>query len=312
MDTINKNDKVNHKAYETRRDFLISNFGGYKLETIKKSILEKIRNAKSNEDKEAIIHELYAYIYFGVTQETISVTCSNVKKWLNSDTKKAKDYLRYIKIPNTIYTALKNFGNNQVKEQLSNLKQINIQDYKDFLKSIDEAIKDKNYKSYITENISEERKDIYYKTFYLIAVTGRRFVEILKTISIKTNKNNEFFFDGIAKKKSLNNNDFKAYLLDEDITKLRRYLREVRTFFKTENLTNREISQRYTYIFNQFIKKYIDEKINSSELRKLYAETCYKEFGKGYEKGYFIALCLGHEIQLTQTSHYQKYEDSEK
>jgi len=133
----------------------------------------------------------------------------------------------------------------------------------------------------------------------LALVTGRRSVEILKTLDI-VKEGKEWFYVGVAKK-GKEDAKIKAYSLDTDYEFLKALLTQLREDLDTSKLTAKEVNSKYNRIFNRAFKKLTDTDYTFHEAREIWADMLY--LGEGYKSGEwteefnFKAEVLGHEIK---------------
>jgi hypothetical protein len=144
---------------------------------------------------------------------------------------------------------------------------------------------------------------------YLVFVTGRRSVEILKTLELVEN-GKEWFYKGITKK-GAESFEIKAYSLDNDFEFLNILIKQLRIDVDTKKLKNTEVNSKYNHIFNRSFKRITGVNYTFHDAREIFAELAYIEFGKKLgtdrEEIDFKSSILGHEInkdRLVTTEHY--------
>lgn len=159
----------------------------------------------------------------------------------------------------------------------------------------------------------EQREKAYWSYAYLTIATGRRQVEILKTVSIVKNKR-EFFYDGISKKNEGDVTKIKAFALDDDFEFLTKLLNFIQTHIDSKNSTEKEINQKWNNSFNNALKRITGTSFTAKEWRDIYAEMMwYSNDAKtksNIDKRDYKAQILGHESdgKLSPTEHYDVWE----
>jgi len=146
----------------------------------------------------------------------------------------------------------------------------------------------------------------------LAFVTGRRNVEILKTLEI-IKRDGKYFYRGLAKKGE-ENIEIEAVACD-DIEFIKKVLEQLRKDLDTKELTPRQVNSKFNMVFNRSLKRITGTNYTFHDTREIYAELCYLKFGKknGTEREEldYKAKILGHEIdpdRLLTTEHYMTME----
>ena len=133
----------------------------------------------------------------------------------------------------------------------------------------------------VSKNQSEAQVRSYYISYILGLSTGRRFTEILKTISIKSREEG-YFFQGLLKKKdSLKNRQLEAQIIVLTPKEVNQYLKELREYLddkllkdkntSLEELEEKEINTIFSRVYNNAIVRISDSKVpNFHELRHIY------------------------------------------
>jgi len=171
---------------------------------------------------------------------------------------------------------------------------------------------------YINKGISVKKQQTppqirgYLLASYLALATGRRNVEILKTLKI-TKKKNDYFYEGLLKKGSASteNTNIKAVSLDDDFEFLMQIINQLRTDTDTSKMTNQEVNSKYSAIFNRSFKHITNTQYTFHDAREIYSEIAYNKFGRknGGEREEidYKSDILGHQIdkeRLISTEHY--------
>lgn len=154
-----------------------------------------------------------------------------------------------------------------------------------------------------------ERARAYLYATYLALATGRRSIEILKTLEI-VKDGDTCYYQGIAKK-SDNNVKIEAYSLDRDFEFLIKILAKLREDLPTNNLTAKEVNSKYNRIFNRAFKKLTNTDYTFHDAREIYSDLLYIK--EGYSDGSwteehnFKGKILGHEIKADRLTASQYY-----
>jgi len=152
-------------------------------------------------------------------------------------------------------------------------------DVKEEIKRVKKILDDESYDK--SKNQTFEQVRSYYLTYILGLSTGRRFTEIMKTISIKSRKEG-YFFEGLLKKKdSLKNRQLEAKLIELTAREVNQYLKELREYLNRkllkekkrglEELEEKEVNTIFSRVYNNAIMRISNKKVpNFHELRHIY------------------------------------------
>lgn len=133
----------------------------------------------------------------------------------------------------------------------------------------------------VKANQTVEQVRSYYIVYVLGLATGRRFSEIIKTISIQK-RGKKFFFKGLLKKEEdLKNKAVEAHFVELSYTAINAYLKELRSYISTklkkdkgvslEDISESEINTIFSKVYNNAVKRISDNKVpNVHELRHFY------------------------------------------
>ena len=168
----------------------------------------------------------------------------------------------------------------------------------------------------VGRNQTIEQVRSYYISYLLGLSTGRRFTEILKTVTIVKN-GKCYLFKGILKKDKNQKSEIEANLLYLSIDEAKAYLKELRTFINAKlkatkkkslkDATEGEINATFSKVFNNAIKRVTGDKIqNFHELRHYYTIEGTAVFKKGSESDKDTRYrILGHHIKDDSTRTYK-------
>lgn len=167
-----------------------------------------------------------------------------------------------------------------------------------------------NYPYKLGSRQTPEQVRAYFLAAYLALTTGRRFTEILKSMEMRRYKDN-IKIKGILKKRNGNKNETHDLMVLDDIKRVLSAYRELRRIFDATQFTERQINQKFSYTFNQFLKTKIlpNSDLTFHDLRKIYLLKAYEKYGNNEDFEMFAEKILLHDIKLgakfiTQTSHY--------
>jgi hypothetical protein len=220
------------------------------------------------------------------------------------------------------------FTVNNVKEVITTLK--------DYVDNFDKRVEEKKIKVFSPKNTDREKA--YYISFLLGLVTGRRQVELLKTLEVGSKKG-KATFRGLSKP-SLEDRlkEEKGIKVVKDgnvifmsVKDVQKYLRLLRKLLPTEDMTSVAVNKKYNAVFNKAFKdRLINSEINITKdgnhlfsnddttfhkLRTAYALTNYKmaveaESKKSEDKrivinkSKFIADVLNQTWKINASEHY--------
>jgi len=156
-----------------------------------------------------------------------------------------------------------------------------------------------------------ERAKAYVYATYLALTTGRRMIEILKTLRIEK-RGSEWVYCGIAKDRSEDEKCIKAYALDNDFVFLSELLQYVQEHIKEtggENMTPTQINSKFNNPFNNAFKRLTGTGFTFKDSRDIFAELLWDKEGKSgswVDQRDFRAEVLGHEYDksLSTPEHY--------
>jgi len=168
----------------------------------------------------------------------------------------------------------------------------------------------------VKHNQDPEQVRSYYISYLLGLATGRRFTEILKTVTI-VKKGKNYVFKGILKKDRNQKTEIEANLLYLSVDETKSYLKELRTFINAKlkatrkktlkDTTEGEINSIFSKVYNNAIKRITAKKIeNFHELRHYYTVEGTEVFKQGSESDKDTRYrILGHHIREDSTRTYK-------
>ncbi len=166
------------------------------------------------------------------------------------------------------------------------------------IKELKEVLTKKTYK--VASNQNEKQVRAYYIFAILGLATGRRATELLKTLKL-SRRGEKQYFEGLLKG---NDKKIKANIIELSYTEVQGYLRELRKFADTKELTEGQVNSKYSRVFNNAIKRILNYK-NVKDLRHNYAiagSQLFKEDNETIEDT--ISRILGHREAFTSALNY--------
>jgi integrase len=170
-----------------------------------------------------------------------------------------------------------------------------------------EKIKNKA-KFHTTKHIRKSKVDVYIENFkkklysyynfhdltvFLLVVSGRRTIEILKLgLFEKSEKEGHVFFSGSAKLKTKEDEKYEIPLLvdPEYFLKTFKYYRY--SYQQTD--TNQKTTIKYAATIRSRVRKLFGDELTSHDLRRSYAALCFDKFKPKLDRFYYYQKILGH------------------
>lgn len=287
----------------TRNEMLKIAYGSSQMKQLEKDFVSDAKRIKTLAQLSDFIGKWGMMIYYETKISTLKNRLTDIKRWLrNAEISEDNPIYRAFSIPSEIYTNLNNAYSEKVQEKLMSDEVSNI----DYILLVENTIAElstniqNNVTKSLSNNASESRELAYQKLILLSLTTGRRQIEILKTISI-SKKKELAKYDGLAKKEDNNGSIVAPILIDSRIAQ--KYLKEIREEFNTAEMTNQDINRKY----NASIGKAISRYTNFEEFkftRTAYAEYCFEKFGGNADKSAYFAQILGHELKIKASDAY--------
>ncbi len=327
-ETVEKTIKENIPQEDNNEETIKMFYGVSKLKDIRELFKDELTKCK---EKKELLLVLTKYIPFcsmgGKKINTIRNSYTDLRNVIKEVGGEYEEYaLDLFRIPSDAYERINSTSRKKAIENLSNKETFEISEIKAItnkLKSqIETVIKlDKNisvekFKEYnlpIAKQQTVERARAYLYGTYLALVTGRRNIEIIKTLSL-VEKKGVWFYKGVAKKES-ETEEIKAFSLDNDFPFLEKLINQIRKDVDTTKLTKQEVNSKYNHIFNRAFKRITGTNFTLHDAREIYAEIAYLDYLKENnltdserEEQNFKADILGHEIdkdRLIATDHYR-------
>ena len=292
-------------------------YGTDKASEIKEMMLRDFNKIKSYVDIIKVMKKYMPYVYLLNSPDFAKQRYFEVKKVIDKSdlaTKYKKILSESFTAPVGYYSAineLRELRLNEKKDTDDNVIQFDLSKFDEIIAKLYDMGTDKTLKNYpykLGARQSKEQIRAYYLATYLALTTGRRLVEILKTLELRKYRD-ALKARGIAKKED-DTTSYDLIALDT-LDKILSAYKELRHIFDTSDLTKRQVNQKHNAKFNQFLRDKIFPKSDLSfhDLRKIYLLKAYEKYGNDENFDNFAEKALLHDVKLdakflTQTKHY--------
>jgi len=281
-------------------------YGSSRTPEIHKLFKQDIKSAKSKDEAIRVALDYMPYIWFNRSINTTVNKYTEMQKLCDELGKKG-EWIRFVfSYPDKLITARNKKNQKNVIERMAEKEEIDKDAYIKIYNEIKRILKEKDFE--VARNQTTEDVRAYYLSILVAMATGRRITEILKTFSM-TKHGTKLMFHGLLKKRSLPESK-EGFLILDDYKTVNMYLKELRKTLNTEKLTNRQVAQKFTGKFNNFLntKVFPSVEISFKELRAIYANIAWTEYTGNLEQEQFFQFILGHEISITAATHYKTKE----
>lgn len=304
-----KPDGRNAKVQENTNELIKAVYCVTEPVEVKKLFREQLQASKNKRDVQVAIIQAIPYCWIGGrTLGTTSVYYSELRKIVKEVSGEFEDMSLALLIPPVgLYEASQAKVTKHTKEKHIERDTYDIQYIKSIISRLKDSINTGNIQK--TRQQTQERAIAYVYATYLAFVTGRRQIEILKTLKI-IKVDNEWFYKGLAKK---NEDDvsIKAYSLDDNFEKLAELLEYIQKTLGTKDMIKTQVNSKFNNSFNNAFKKLTGTNFTFQDAREIYADILWNESeendGTWNSEQAFKAKVLGHSItqeRLTATEHY--------
>jgi len=308
-----KPDGRNAEVQANTNELIKAVYGVNEPAEVKKLFREQLQASKNKRDVQVAIIQAVPYCWIGGrTLGTTSVYYSEMRKIVKEVGGEFEDMsLALLMPPLGLYEASQAKVTAHTKEKHIERDTYDVEYIKAVISRLKDSIKTGNIEK--TRQQTQERAIAYTYATYLALVTGRRQIEIIKTLKI-VKKGKEWFYEGLAKK---NEDDIsiKAYSLDDDFEKLAELLKYVQNLLGTKDMTKSQANSKFNNPFNKAFKKLTATNFTFQDAREIYADILWSESeendGTWNSEQAFKAKVLGHSItqdRLTATEHYMTKE----
>ena len=326
-DEIQKALQENRPQEEQTQEETVKIFYGVSsLKDVRELFKTELLNCNSKKETILTVSKFIPYCWMGGRKlNTVARYYTDMRNVIKDIADEYQDLaLDIFSIPAEVYEQMGKENIKKVLDKLEDKEVFDAQEIKDIISDLKVNI-EKTIKLGFGDEVTAEdykKNDIpiakqqdpaqaraYLYASYLAFVTGRRSIEILKTLEI-VKHNKEWFYKGITKK-GFEESQIKAYSLDNDFEFLNGLIKQLRKDVDTKNLKNTEVNSKYNHIFNRSFKRITGTNYTFHDAREIFAELAYIEFGKKLgtdrEEIDFKSSILGHEInkdRLVTTEHY--------
>jgi hypothetical protein len=201
-----------------------------------------------------------------------------------------------------IYTPIKKRDEEVHKEQKAKIQagENTKIDPNEVIEQIEALKKELDTKSYsLGRNQKEEQVRAYRIVAMLGLSTGRRFTELMKTLTI-SKYGTKLTFDGLLKG---NNKAIEGNIIGLSYKEVKGYLKELRAFAKTEEMTESEVNAKYAKVFNNAMKRIGVTNVKSTRHNySIAGSQLFKKEGDSIEDT--ITRILGHKEVFTSALSY--------
>lgn len=289
-----------------RSKLLNSVFGATHWKDLKNVFVDEAKKIKGKKEAFEFSNKWLFYLYFDSSNYTLKNRSLEMRKELsNNDIDEA--VVNLFKLPGEYYNVLNAKDEEVVKQVLTDDFRSDF-NYLSFVeKTIENFINVIEKKEVVLKSSAQtmERELAYYKLFVLALATGRRQIEILRSLELQKKKD-LVVYNGLAKKNNKELAKVDAPIL-MDLSIAKKYLKDIREQFPiSEAMTNKEVNSKYNgSIGKALVRIFAELEIKEFHFfRTCYAEACYSKFGGDKDKELYFAEILGHEIALNHTHNY--------
>lgn len=271
-----------------------------------------LQNANSSRDVQSIVCRYIPYCWIGGrTLGTTSNYYSKMRKVIkNVDNEYTEMTLSLFTPPTELYESVqKKIDDNKKAKIVNKDETFDVSSIKNILTNLKNLINggDKAIRDIKTRQQTIERAKAYVFSTYLAIVTGRRQIEILKTLKIEK-KDETWYYCGITKDRE-EGKCIKAYALDTDFVFLNELLTYVQEHIGADDLTSSQVNSKFNNPFNGALKKLTNTSFTFKDMREIYAEMMWLENGNNgswTDEREYKAMVLGHlfDPKLQTTEHY--------
>lgn len=226
------------------------------------------KKCRSHNDVVKVYNKYMPYMVYGRTFNTMLKLYTDFRNIIRDlDTKNSKYALEFAFSLGDKDITKGVYGFKTVKRQatLAKRNDLSLEDdtNENFVKKMDkfnsmliERIDNNNFSDIKSSNQTEDTLKIYFLTMLLGISTGRRMIEILKTLELSV-KGGTIHYKGFAKKKEEDANKFESgYLLFINPNEAKKYLKMLRNLVDVSKLTPKEINKKYSNVLNSALNRY--------------------------------------------------------
>ena len=286
-------------------------YGTRNLDELAQKFVKEITHKDSDVDR--VLNRWLPALWLGQSLGSVAVRISKFRSALKkSRSRKAKEALQKLAFPRDARLLLDAERAEKVEEEKRS-EEFNGDEVNALLEKLRDVVINKKFPSPSSRQ-SAEQIEAYWLAPYIALATGRRFGEVMKTMDMEKH-GKKVTIHGLTKKRDGEDTLEYACLLD-DYLPVKKALKRLRDILPTEDMTVDEVSKKYSYVFNRYLKEKIAENpdITFHDLRSMYARECWERHKDEtkLDEPTFIAGVLGHKKVFTPTDHYIKYAKESK
>jgi len=308
-----KPDGRNTEVQANTTELIKSVYGVVEPAEVKKLFREQLQACKSKRDVQVAIVQAVPYCWIGGRAlNTTAQYYTEMRKIVQEVGGEHEDMaLALLLPPQGLYEATQAKVIANTKEKHIDRDTYDIEYIKTIISRLKDSITTGNIEK--TRQQTQERANAYVYATYLALVTGRRQIEIIKTLEI-VKEGKEWFYKGIAKK---NEDDIslKAYSLDDDFEKLSELLEYIQNTLGTKDMTKAQANSKFNNPFNNAFKRLTGTNFTFHDAREIFADIMYQQSdavdGTWNTEEDYKSKILGHSIskeRLTATEYYMTKE----
>lgn len=302
-------------------------YGVNRWSEIKELFVSDFKKCKTNDDVNKLYNKYVPYIWFGRALNTVIKKYTEFRALIGEINNKHSEYaLKSVFVMGETTMNNKPFNkgiygvtihkakDKQLSKTTNDLKEIDLKLVEKLFYSLKEKIDNDSF--VIAKNQKRDTVKAYHLIILLALATGRRQVEILKTLEIDFNKNRkqQIYFKGIVKKGSKNTNKEAGTILFITPQESKKYLAMLRKLLPVQDLENVKINQKYNGVIANALIRYTKDIIGFDlkfhDLRSIYAEYAWETLGDGYtNKATFFDIVLNHKVEPTTADNYFKFKN---
>lgn len=349
--SIDKIESESKEDTKQREELFNHLYGGHTWTKVKKEFERDFKSCRNQDAVFDLYNKYIPYIWFNRALTTSLRTYTDLRNIIReSNTRNTEHALNHVfsigdkdrskgvfayKEKKTTENVLKRVEGKEIELSVTNVKKV-VETLKDYVDNFDKKVKEGEIKVFSSKNTDREKA--YYVSFLLGLATGRRQVEILKTLKVGSRKG-KATFEGLTKPSAEDKEKEKngvrvvkeGELLFLSVKDVQKYLRLLRKLIDTEDMTTTQINKKYNAVFN---KAFRDRLVNSDinlykegkevkarifgnneatfhNLRSAYANTLYQmalesNDKRANQKSKFIADVLHQTWTMNASEHYDR------
>lgn len=277
-------------------------YGSHMWKDIKVSFIDEAKKVNTKNDVMKFVNKYMLFMVFDSSIHTIKNRSADLRKELKEND------LEFLcdgfTLDGSIYGSIKQeykekiIEENKVSNNFNHLEFLNTT-IKNLTENIDNKV------SLSKSNMSKLEDELFYQKLFVLALaTGRRQIELLKTLTLKKKKDLAVY-QGLSKKRNDDISFCEAPILI-DIKIAKHYLNDIREYlekYNVQSLSANQINSKLNGRIGNAIKRYIgDYKFHF--FRSCYAHSCYTKFKIKSDKVDYFTQILGHKEEILPAHAY--------